>query len=141
MRNPLRKKGFPLFNEVGELIEGTHANGLNAFHAGQPTPTPSTQNVGASASISYEPAIDPELLGISLERGRVSDNEMDCAVPLDSTQKSFHEREMDSFISTVRRFIYHTHIGVLISTRMTKPQRWEREKERPSGSGLYAPRL
>jgi hypothetical protein len=78
---PLRKKGFPLFDDIAELIDGTRATGQNAFRAGQPTPAP-TQNATASASMSYEPVIDPELLDISNEGGRVTDEEMDRINPL-----------------------------------------------------------
>jgi hypothetical protein len=78
MAKPLRKKGFPLFDDIAELVGATRATGQNAFRAGQPTPAPSTQNTAASASTSYEPVIDPVLL----EGGMVTDEEMDHAIPL-----------------------------------------------------------
>ena len=89
----LRKKGFPLFDEIAELVGGTRATGENAFWAGQPTPAP-TQNATESASTSYEPVIDPELLDISIEGGRATDEEMDRVNPP---------------VVSVHRFVYLYH--------------------------------
>jgi hypothetical protein len=74
----LREKGFPLFNDIVELVGGTRATGEHAFRAGQPNWASSTQNTTAS----YELVIDPTLLEISLEGGRISDGEMDHNNPL-----------------------------------------------------------
>ncbi len=82
MARPLCRKGFPLFNDVAELVDGTHATGKNSFQAGQPTPAPSTQNAAASVSTSYEPVIDLELLYQSLKRGTISEVEQDPDVHL-----------------------------------------------------------
>jgi hypothetical protein len=71
MAKPLCRKGFPLFDEFAELIDGTCAMGQDAFQAGQPTLAPSIQNPSASVSTLYEPVIDPQLLEISFERGLV----------------------------------------------------------------------
>jgi hypothetical protein len=81
MAKPLCRKGFSLFNEFTELVDGTCAMGQDAFRAGQPTPAPLTQDPSASASMSYEPVIDPQLLEISSERGPTLDRELDCNVP------------------------------------------------------------
>jgi hypothetical protein len=80
MAKALYNKGFPFFDDMAVLVGATRATGRRAFRAGQTTPAPSTQNAAASASTSYEPAIDPELLEISHERGRVSDEEDDHLV-------------------------------------------------------------
>jgi hypothetical protein len=84
MVKPLRKKGFPLFDDMAELVDGTRATGQYAFRAGQPTPAPPTQNAAASTSTSYEPAMDSVLLDMSLDGGRDSDEELDrnVRVPL-----------------------------------------------------------
>ena len=120
MAKALRKKGFPLFDDMAELMDGTHATGSGTFHAGQ-TPQ-SSQNTTASASTSYEPAIDPQLLNESIKEARISDAETDHEVPqvirihhsisnpLTTIQnmstasiprKSIFERERESLMSTV----------------------------------------
>jgi len=66
LAKPLRKKGFPLFTEIGELVDGMCATGQYTFSAGQSACTPSTQNATASALTLYEPVIDPVLIEISL---------------------------------------------------------------------------
>ena len=143
MLKPLRKKGFPLYYEIAELVDGTRATGQNAFRAGQPPATPApTQNAVASASTSYEPVIDPELLNISLEMGGASDEapeEINTSVVV--SRRSIYEREMESLISTVRS-IHYPHINILTSARMRKLQSQTSRKkgrERLFRSGLHPP--
>jgi hypothetical protein len=102
MAKPLCKKGFPLFNQISELVDGTRATGKYAFRAGLSTPAPLTEksNAAASASTSYTPVIDPALLDDSLERERNSDEE-DLNTTINVPKRSFYDREMDSLISTV----------------------------------------
>lgn len=88
MANALRHKGFVLYDEMAELVDGTIASGAGTFRAGKtkdkitPPSADSAQNTAASASTSYEPVIDPDLLAISLEEGKISDVEIDGNVPL-----------------------------------------------------------
>ena len=68
------KKTFPLYEDIGNLVEGTRATGENAFRVGQP-PGPSHHDKRASTPrFSHTPApasplpypnfrIDPALLG------------------------------------------------------------------------------
>jgi hypothetical protein len=54
-------KKFLLFEEIADLIDGTRANGSNAFHAGQ------TSLHGSDLDASYnDPNIDPALRAISI---------------------------------------------------------------------------
>jgi hypothetical protein len=76
------KKGFQVFYKIGELVDGTRATGENTFCAGQSDRAPSTQNVAASALTPYEPIIDPELINLSLETGRVLGEEIVHNIPL-----------------------------------------------------------
>jgi hypothetical protein len=76
MAKPLRKRGFPLSDDIAELVNGTRATGETSFRAGQPT-----QNTAASesASTSYEPVIDPQLLDMQPERRNVANHGgVDC---------------------------------------------------------------
>ena len=64
---PFHKKGFPLFNKIGNLINSTHTTGEFAFQAGQ-TPGPSNTRHSSPATPSeddFESRIDPVLLSIS----------------------------------------------------------------------------
>ena len=64
---PFRRKGFPLFNEISNLINGTRATGEFAFWAG-PTPGPSNTQHSSPATPpgnDFDSRIDPVLLGIS----------------------------------------------------------------------------
>lgn len=64
---PFRKKGFPLFDELGDLIDGTRATGEFAFRAGQ-TPGPSYTRHSSPVTPpgdDFDSRIDPVLLGIS----------------------------------------------------------------------------
>jgi hypothetical protein len=113
MAKALHNKGFPLYDDIADLVDGTRATGLNAFRAGQSTPAlgPSTQNTAELASTSYDPNIDPELQYVPLEGERVSDVEMDCEAP--------------QVISISTMYTYNTHYynrAVLIpSTRRKSP--------------------
>ena len=135
MARPLRKKGFPLFDDIAELVDGTRATGEISFRAGLST-TPSIQDIAASAPISYEPVIDPELLNLSLDKNGISGEGMDRNVPLVASihrststltllttvqdnkdpstsmapKRSFFDREIESFISTVSNFTTVTRI-------------------------------
>jgi hypothetical protein len=112
MAKPLRRKGFPLFDNMAELVDGTRATGKNAFRAGQEPPAAPTQNVAPSVSTSYEPAIDPALLDESIEGGRVSDEETDLNTTVNTPKRSFYERERDSLVSSVSSlFITRIHIS------------------------------
>jgi len=75
LAKPLRTKGYPLFDEVGDLVDGRHATGQRAFRAGQPTQASSAQNAAASAP--YEPVIDPQLLEVSFEKEKVTNGKLD----------------------------------------------------------------
>ena len=81
LTKPLRKKGFPLFKDVGELVDGTRATGKGTFRAlvraDPATQASSTQNAAASASTSHQPVIDPKLLDMSLEGVGIIDGELD----------------------------------------------------------------
>lgn len=64
---PFRKKGLPLYDEIGNLIDGTRATGEFAYQAGQ-TPGPSNNRHSSPATPpgdSFDSQIDPILLGIS----------------------------------------------------------------------------
>jgi hypothetical protein len=162
MAKPLCKKGFPLFNDIAGLVDGTCATGKNAFRAGQQTPAPPTQNTATSALTSYKPVIDLELLGLSFEGARISDEEMDLTAPLvslnsplfaplttvqditntsttaNTPRKTIFEREIESLISTVSSLI-HMHTDVLTNARMMKPQRRKKIRERLFRRGLPPP--
>jgi hypothetical protein len=127
LAKPLCKKGFHAFYEIRELVDRTCATGENTLRAGQSDRAPSTQNVVASASTLYEPVIDPELIKLSLEMGRVLGEETVRNIPLvmfihqfitsallttvqdndnlDTTDdvpgRSFYEHEKESLIITV----------------------------------------
>jgi hypothetical protein len=75
MAKALRKKGFPLFDDTAELVDGTRATGENAFRAGR---TPAT-----SVMTSHKIPIDSVLLNTSLEveGGMVLDEEPDHNIP------------------------------------------------------------
>ena len=67
---PFRKKGFPLFDDIGNLIDGTRATGEFAFRAGQSRQTPGPSYTRHSSPATppgddYDARIDPELLDIS----------------------------------------------------------------------------
>jgi hypothetical protein len=64
---PFCKKGFPLFDKIGNLIDSTHATGEFAFQAGQ-TLGPSNTCHSSPATPpgdDFDPQIDPILLGLS----------------------------------------------------------------------------
>jgi hypothetical protein len=82
--NPLRDKGFPHYNFMQELVGGTGTTGDNAFHAGQPTPVPLTQDAAASAPAPYEAVIDPRLLENSGMSSRVEIGPKDPQVTLNN---------------------------------------------------------
>lgn len=133
---------------VGELVDGTRATGKYAFRAGQPTPAPGSpaQNAAASASTLYEPAIDPVLLDMSLEEGRVSDEDLDQNAPkvtyshlsttyaplttlqdnttVNTPKKTFYDREMETLISTVSRLFItrNTHTNKCQDDEATEMQ-------------------
>jgi hypothetical protein len=78
MAKALRKKGFRLFNDIAELVDGTRATGQFAFQAGQPPappPAPPTQGVATSAMTQSGIPIDPVLLEQSFEGRGASDEE------------------------------------------------------------------
>ena len=65
--NPFGRKGFPLFDEIGNLVDGTCATGEFAFRAGQ-SPGPSYTRHSSPATPpgdDFDSHIDPILLGIS----------------------------------------------------------------------------
>ncbi|KAH9013586.1 hypothetical protein EDB84DRAFT_1568586 [Lactarius hengduanensis] len=79
---PFRKKGFPFFDEIGDLIDGTRATGEFAFRGGQSAGPSHTRH--SSASPTPPPnndsfAIDPVLLDVSrdLNSSRDRDNSRD----------------------------------------------------------------
>ena len=104
MAKPLHKKGFPLFDDIAELVDGTRATGENAFRVGQ-----STQNAAASKPTSYEPVIDPQLLDMQFEgrsvagnKGLDIQNDTSLNKLVDTAPKmSFFDRERESLISSV----------------------------------------
>ena len=98
LAGPLRTNGFPLFSQVGELVDGLQATGKYAFQGGLATPTPPTQNTAAAVP---DTVIDPVLLDTSLEGHNEARNNL----------KSFFEREAESYISSVSR-LYTLHISV-----------------------------
>ena len=70
--SPFRKKGFPLFDELGDLIDGTRAMGEFAFRVGNNSGPSHTRHSSPPTppQDDYVP-IDPRLLEDSL--GMISD--------------------------------------------------------------------
>jgi Myb/SANT-like DNA-binding domain len=64
---PFRKKGFPLFVEIGDLIDGSRATGEFAFRVGEASGPSHTQQspIPSPSEDPYDIPIDPVLLGIS----------------------------------------------------------------------------
>src|ERR1700733_9339854 len=129
MAKPFRKKGFPLYNNIGELVDSTHVTGQGAFQAGQPGPVPPTPDATPSALTSYVPAIDPVLLDASLKEGRDSDEDLviyshqstalgplttvqDCTTlsgTVNTPERSFFECEMDLLMSSISNILSDTY--------------------------------
>jgi hypothetical protein len=62
--NPWRKKPFPLYDDISELVDGTRATGQNAFRAGQMRRSSSASQIltTPTSSSDQDSAIDPTLL-------------------------------------------------------------------------------
>ncbi|KAI9429510.1 hypothetical protein H4582DRAFT_2089058 [Lactarius indigo] len=70
---PFRKKGFPLFDEIGDLIDSTCAMGEFAFRGGQSAGPSHTRHSSVSSTPPPDNsifAIDPDLLDISRDMNR-----------------------------------------------------------------------
>lgn len=139
MAKALRNKGFPLYDDIAELVDGTLASGAYSCRGGKKTlQVPSTPNAAASVSTAYEPVIDPDLLAISLEEGDDSDLKIDGNV---NVSKSFHECELELFISTVSSTFIHTPRCFNKSSRTMKRQTNKQAKGNQFGSNLQGPRI
>ena len=68
---PFKNKSFPLFDDIGDLVNGTRATGEYVFRGGQ---SPTQSNESTLAPISYDGQIDPILLQES-KNDWESDNE------------------------------------------------------------------
>ena len=68
---PFKNKSFPLFDDIGDLVDGTCATGEYVFRGGQ---SPTQSNESTLAPISYDGQIDPILLQES-KNDWESDNE------------------------------------------------------------------
>ena len=68
---PFKNKSFPLFDDIGDLVDGTHATGEYVFRGSQ---SPTQSNESTLAPISYDSQIDPILLQES-KNDWESDNE------------------------------------------------------------------
>ncbi|KAI9431664.1 Myb/SANT-like DNA-binding domain-containing protein [Lactarius indigo] len=66
-----RTKPFPLYNAVGELVDGTRATGKHAFRAGQASAF-TTPQPGAREPTPSDFSIDPALNDISLDTERTT---------------------------------------------------------------------
>ncbi|KAH9017190.1 hypothetical protein EDB85DRAFT_2155395 [Lactarius pseudohatsudake] len=65
---PFCNKGFPLFDEIGDLIDRTRATGQFAFRGGQ-SPSPSHTRATTPTSPLFDPVIDPSLMWESWDNG------------------------------------------------------------------------
>ncbi|KAH9022583.1 hypothetical protein EDB85DRAFT_2151721 [Lactarius pseudohatsudake] len=79
-----RTKPFPLFDAVGELVDGTRATGKRAFRAGQASVFPPPPS---------DFAIDPTLDDISLDMGRVSGDETGTQTTVPPSGRSTQTKE------------------------------------------------
>ena len=68
---PFKNKSFPLFDNIGDLVDGTRATGEYVFQGGQ---SPTQSNESTLAPISYDGQIDLILLQES-KNDWESDNE------------------------------------------------------------------
>ncbi|KAH9037598.1 Myb/SANT-like DNA-binding domain-containing protein [Lactarius pseudohatsudake] len=69
-----RTKPFPLYNAIGDLVDGTRATGKGAFRAGR-TSAFEPPSCRARDTTPSDFAIDPALEEISRDMGRVSEDE------------------------------------------------------------------
>ena len=73
-----RTKPFPLFNTIGDLVDGTRATGQGVFRAGQtstfdPPNSPACDN----SPDSIDSKIDPVLLEASQTMGKAKEKALD----------------------------------------------------------------
>ena len=140
MAKALCNKGFPLYDDIAELVNGMLASGAYSCRGGKKTlQVPSTPNAATSVLTAYEPVINPDLLAISLEEGDDSDLKIDGNVNV--SKKSFHKHEMESFISTVSSTVIHTSRCSNKSSRMMKWQTNKQAKGNQFGSDLQGLRI
>ena len=103
---PFRNKGFPLFDEIGNLIDGTRATGEFAFRAGQ-SPGPSKTRHSSPATPpgdDFDSRIDPALLEISNK----TKNKTRARTPFDWEKDEYSDNETPITVSLHLSY-HHTH--------------------------------